>query len=118
MFDLEPMPPTPSNATPATVDELLELFDEPFIDTAYLVVLRRIPDADGRAYYLRRLREGLHRIEILAQLRASKEGRGTKSTLADLDEKIRHQTPYGLVFGAAVCAQEDCECSRSQCGGK
>lgn len=56
--------------------DLLQDADEAFVRTAYLAVLRREPDPDGLSDHLRKLRSGqLTRVEIVAALRWSPEGR-------------------------------------------
>jgi Domain of unknown function (DUF4214) len=52
---------------------LLSLHDDEFVDAAYLAVLGRDPDAEGRAYYLARVRTGYSKLSVLNQLRASGE---------------------------------------------
>lgn len=55
--------------------ELLELDDQAFIEQAYREALGRAADPTGRRGYLERLREGVPKAQILAELRASEEGR-------------------------------------------
>lgn len=58
------------------LDELLQYYDSEFVDNAYRMILKREPDAAGRAHYLEQLRDGrLSRIDILRSLRSSAEGR-------------------------------------------
>ena len=47
--------------------------DERFLVHAYSTVLKRAPDADGTAFYLRRLREGMRREDVLMALALSEE---------------------------------------------
>ena len=75
----------------ASLDELLSYHDERFIHCAYHTLLGRTPDPEGFNYYLRRVRSGISKVEILAQLRLSKEGKSLKVKLAGLDKAIR---PY------------------------
>lgn len=72
-----------------SVPRLLAPHDAEFITTAYQSVLGRAPDAEGRAYYLGRLRAGTHKLEILRQLRRSAEGRSFIPGVAGLDRAIR-----------------------------
>ena len=73
----------------ATLEELLSYQDEHFIYHAYLLLLGRAPDPDGMFYYLKRVRAGVSRIEILAQLRLSTEGNARRITIIGLEKSIR-----------------------------
>jgi SAM-dependent methyltransferase len=56
--------------------ELLKYYDREFIENAYRAILKREPDQSGLARYLEHLRAGrLDRVDILASLRSSVEGR-------------------------------------------
>ena len=56
--------------------ELLAASDETFVNTAYRAVLRREPEQEGIDHYLGMLRSGrLSKVEILAELRWSHEGK-------------------------------------------
>jgi FkbM family methyltransferase len=78
------------NEGPVTsVPRLLAPHDAEFIMTAYEAVLGRAPDAEGGIYYLNRLRSGVHKLEILKQLRRSPEGREFIPGVAGLDRAIR-----------------------------
>lgn len=68
---------------------LLAPHDAEFIRVAYEAVLGRAPDPEGGAYYLGRLRSGVHKLEILRQLRRSPEGREFIPGVAGLDRAIR-----------------------------
>lgn len=78
----------PSSPVTTTLDELLSLHDETFVRCAYLTVLSRDPDPEGFAYYLKRLRAGTPKLEILAQLRYSREVSGTAVRLPGLDAAL------------------------------
>ncbi len=77
------------NTAVATLDELLSHYDEDFIYSAYHNVLGRAPDAEGLRYYLTRLRYGISKIEILAQLHESIEAKSYRVEIAGLDAVIR-----------------------------
>lgn len=79
-----------------SVPRLLAPHDAEFITTAYQSVLGRTPDAEGRAYYLSRLRAGTHKLEILRQLRRSAEGRTFIPGVAGLDRAIRRHNLANL----------------------
>lgn len=71
-----------------SLDELLALYDEDFVNAAYQLLLKRNPDAEGLQYYLNRIRKGINKIDILGQFRASSEGRNISEPLAGLDSAI------------------------------
>lgn len=75
--------------TVTTLQELLSLDDVPFVQAAYQTLLGRDADFGGRDFYVRRLREGVSKIIILGQLRASEEGRVARAEVSGLDEAIR-----------------------------
>jgi O-antigen chain-terminating methyltransferase len=59
-----------------TLAEMLQFADEEFVATAYRVLLRRPPDAEGVGHYLAALRNGyLSKVQILGEIRFSAEGR-------------------------------------------
>lgn len=72
-----------------SVEQLLELHDHSFISAAYRSILGRAPDAEGERHYLARLRSGVHKLEILGQIRRSTEGRAFVPAVAGLDHAIR-----------------------------
>lgn len=65
----------PSAHVADTLNELLQYHDKQFISCAYQTLLGRMPDPEGFQYYLGRLRSGISKYEILAQMRFSKEGK-------------------------------------------
>ena len=93
---IEPAMPPFSQTTNAkdlvaatTLDELLLYHDQQFVHCAYLTLLGRIPDPEGLWYYTKRLRLGAFKIEILKQLKSSREGVAHNSHLPKLDIAIR-----------------------------
>lgn len=87
----------PADESPITsVPRLLAPHDEEFIRVAYQAVLGRAPDPEGHTYYLGRLREGIHKLEILRQLRRSPEGRNFIPGVAGLDKAIRRHRRANL----------------------
>jgi O-antigen biosynthesis protein len=92
------MNPTLTNIQINSLADLLDLHDEQFIHSAYHCVLGRDPDTEGFKYYLKRLRGGVSKIEILSQLRLGKEGKSKKLSLLGLDNEVkqfqRHRTPF------------------------
>jgi FkbM family methyltransferase len=86
-----------------SVPRLLAPHDAEFIWTAYEAVLGRAPDPEGSAYYLNRLRSGVHKLEILKQLSRSSEGREFIPGVAGLDRAIkRHRLATLPVIGWLV----------------
>lgn len=75
-----------------TLDELLALHDQDFIECAYLSLLGRPADDEGLVFYLDRLRMGISKLEILAQLRFSKEGKVPQAAVSGLDSAMRNQS--------------------------
>lgn len=72
-----------------TVPKLLAPHDLAFITTAYRAVLGRDPEPEGKEYYLGRLRSGVHKLEIVRQLRRSPEGRTFVPGVAGMDRAIK-----------------------------
>jgi FkbM family methyltransferase len=79
-----------------SVPRLMAPHDAEFIRTAYEAVLGRAPDPEGGSYYLNRLRSGVHKLEILRQLRRSSEGREFVPGVAGLDRAIRRHRRANL----------------------
>lgn len=75
----------------ATLEDLLALHDQPFIECAYQTILGRAPDLEGLRFYLGRLRTGISRLHIVAELALSQEGKGRKIKLPGLHGAV---TPY------------------------
>ncbi len=72
-----------------TLEQLLSYNDERFIVSAYHTLLARAPDTEGMRYYLMRLRADVSKIEILAQLRSSPEGKSREIQIPGLKEAVR-----------------------------
>jgi FkbM family methyltransferase len=86
-----------------SVSRLLAPNDRHFIHAAYQAVLGRAPDGAGEAYYLARLRAGVHKLAILKQLRQSAEGRAFIPGVAGLDRAIRrHRWATMQLVGGVV----------------
>ncbi|MFA5171094.1 MAG: glycosyltransferase [Sulfuriferula sp.] len=84
--------PTLENAAGLlSVAELLSYHDEFFIRLAFLVLLGRAADPDGLNHYLGRLRNGIDKAQILAEIKFSPEGEGYATALAGLDAVLK---PY------------------------
>jgi hypothetical protein len=73
-----------------SVDELLALYDEPFIHSAYWTLLGRSPDPEGLSHHLACLRQGASKIEMLARIALSEEGRAfSRPEITGLSAAIR-----------------------------
>ncbi len=77
-------PPTP----PKTLDGLLAVEEASFLSTAYLWILGRPVDPSGFRDYDARLRSGAPRLQIVAELHASPEGRAHGADLPGLAEAM------------------------------
>lgn len=76
----------------ATLMDLLSHHDELFIYNAYSSLLGRAPDPEGMLYYLKRLRAGVSKTEVLSQLRLSKEGKSRQVAVTGLDKAIQRHS--------------------------
>jgi len=86
-----------------TLEELLSYQNDRFVTNAYQVLLGRKPDPEGMKYYLDRLRKGINKIEILAQLRNGKEGQSKRVRIKGLNEAIRrHKQLKTPVLGSLL----------------
>lgn len=83
------------------IGELLGFHDETFVRNAYKAILRREPDDAGLAQYLGNLRSGYYsKIDILASLRFSPEGRIANVPIAGLGRPATFRKLYRVpVFG-------------------
>lgn len=83
-----------TRASPAAnVKELLDLYDEQFVTTAYATLLRRSADRGGLDNYLAQVRAGRSKAEILIELACSAEGREVNARLPGLDHLIAAPAP-------------------------
>lgn len=74
-----------------TLEELLSYHDERFVLSAYHTLLGRAPDAEGMRYYLSRVRAGISKVEILAQLHLSAEGKSRHVSVNGLNKAIKQR---------------------------
>jgi GT2 family glycosyltransferase len=65
-----------------SVDELLGLEGEEFVNAAYWTLFNRSPDPEGKEHYLSELEAGVSKLTIVARLRYSDEGRRKQLPLA------------------------------------
>lgn len=73
----------------SSLEGLLAWNDVEFVRCAYVTIIGRQPDSGGEAFYARRIREGHSKLEILWQLRRSREGKTHDPGIADLDRALR-----------------------------
>ena len=73
-----------------SIEELLALFDQDFINCVYLTLLHRLPDAVGASYYLSRIRSGVHKLEIIKQVRLSNESKVKQVNVQGLDQAVKN----------------------------
>lgn len=76
-----------------SVERLLASAPDAFVPEAYRMILGRDPDPCGLEHYGRRLRQGASRLQLMAEIRLSPEGRRFHAVLPGLDSAIR---PYRL----------------------
>jgi FkbM family methyltransferase len=93
---LDPRSPAPN------VDTLLQYQDDEFVECAYCTLLKRQPDPTGFGYYIRRLRSGVPKMQILAEIYASQEARATDTHLPGLRKAIRRQRLSQLPVAGAL----------------
>jgi hypothetical protein len=89
----------------STIEELLSQNGIAFLSCAYQTILGRMPDSKGFQFYASRLRSGLSKYEVIAELKCSAEGKGRDSSCVGLDQAVRLfrivRTPYvGRWLGA------------------
>jgi GT2 family glycosyltransferase len=94
-----------SNATAVDLKTLLALDSRPFVEHAYATLLCRPADEAGLQAYLSELQLGAHKVDILAALSSSSEGRLRGVNLRGLDEIVARRRNALLpllrrIFGA------------------
>jgi glycosyltransferase involved in cell wall biosynthesis len=76
-----------------SIETMLSQAPDSFVSRTYQMILGREPDPSGLEHYRSRLRQGSSRLQIIADLRLSEEGRRFNAVLPGLDKEIR---PYKL----------------------
>lgn len=90
------------------VNDLLKYSDRNFVQNAYLAILKRGPDATGYKAFIEGLRSGrLNKLDVLARLRYSAEGRAKKVRIDGLffpaGVRLSYQAPViGYLLNLAV----------------
>jgi glycosyltransferase involved in cell wall biosynthesis len=86
-----------------TLAQLVSYQDERFVQCAYEALLNRKPDDEGMRFYLRSVRAGISKLEILSQIRLSPEGQAKSIDVVGLDEAIkRHRRRKLPILGALL----------------
>jgi hypothetical protein len=89
LFEFKYMKDSPPASTPtATLDALMNLYDEAFVTGAYMAILGRPPDASGLENYLTQVRTGVAKRQILRAISDSPEGRLRCAELSDLRKAV------------------------------
>nr|WP_226383473.1 FkbM family methyltransferase [Burkholderia mayonis] len=85
------------------LDDFLSLHDKNFVCAAYLALLRREPDNYGERYYLNRVRSGVSKVLILADIQKSKEARQRGVQIAHLKSAVFANKLFGVpVIGGLI----------------
>jgi GT2 family glycosyltransferase/SAM-dependent methyltransferase len=86
-----------------SLDELLDCNDEAFVWAMYHTLLRRAPDTEGMAYYVKRLRRGISKLQMLDQICRSKEAQACAVKLPGLVDALRRNRWLKLpIIGALL----------------
>ena len=62
--------------------------DQLFIQLAYEQILKRSPDIDGRRFYINQLNKGISKMDVLAQIKESQEGKEINANIPGLNELV------------------------------
>ena len=79
------------NLEKANLQELLLEEGEDFVDAAFMALLKRRPDANGGRIYLRALRNGTSKLQILYEISRSSECRTSGSEILGLSDACAKQ---------------------------
>lgn len=72
-----------------TIEELVSHSGAAFICCAYKTILGRMPDSKGFQFYASRLRSGVSKYDVIAELKCSEEGMRRDDTCMGLMPKVR-----------------------------
>jgi glycosyltransferase involved in cell wall biosynthesis len=93
-------------ASISSLEDLLDYHDEAFVFAAYRTLLLRDPDTDGLSYYLKRLRRGIDKLDILDQLCSSDEARRLAVKVPGLEDALSRSKWLKLpIIGAMLRRQ-------------
>lgn len=80
-----------------TIDDLLALNDDIFVEAAYEKLLLRKGDPDGVNYYLQRIKNGCKKVDVIKDIRKSSEGRAVSVSLPGLNDIVTKKTLKGAL---------------------
>lgn len=83
-----PAPKMPSSAQAVDLDTLLAMEGRAFVEHAYATLFGRPVDEGGLQTYLKQLEMGAHKVDVLASLASSPEGRLRDINLPELDRTV------------------------------
>jgi predicted SAM-dependent methyltransferase len=89
--NLFPTEAEPQDLHPTNLEDLLLCNDREFIESAYRLILMRRADDGGLQFYLARLRSGVGKVQILAELSTSDEARVRGAVVQGLRSRLRRQ---------------------------
>jgi glycosyltransferase involved in cell wall biosynthesis len=85
-----------------SLDALLKLQGAAFLESAYLAILRRRPDAEGSRFFLKELESGVSKLVVLRRLIESDEARVRLIEHAELSAEIQRRMPKWLVLRGRI----------------
>lgn len=93
------------------VNDLLSLHSEDLVEAAYQIFLGRRPDPQGRMDHINRLRSGIGRVALIAQIALSKEALAKAVSLPGLDKLIKDYRKERHWFWGRWYRQRALECT-------
>lgn len=83
-----------------SVADVMQWYDEVFVELAYRIIVGRPADTVGRQYYLKRIREGRSRSAILDQLAKAAEAKPLFAQISDLQAALdRYRASRRFIAG-------------------
>ena len=87
----------------STLQELLSFHGRSFVSCAYRILLGRDPDPTGMQFYRERAHAGQSKMQILAEIALSDEGKLRRANIVGLEQALRiYRLSYIPVFGALI----------------
>jgi Domain of unknown function (DUF4214) len=93
---VSPQPAVRPSLKEYRLHDLTPFYDSEFVNVAYHAILNRVPDPQGYARYLEKLRQGVHKVEILGWLRYSPEGKKVNTKVVGLAGAFAKRRLYRL----------------------
>jgi Glycosyltransferase WbsX/Domain of unknown function (DUF4214) len=87
----------------ANLRDMLSYQNEEFVQNAYHVLLARAADSDGLRYYLKRVQTGSSKVQILAEICLSEEGRKLNIEVRGLNKEIKIHRILGMPIVGNIC---------------